>query len=225
MARAKLEESRKLRDVVARVEKQRETERLSLDKLTDEDRVAVTFGGYLQPEEFLSGDAKAWYGVGEDAYLVKKIVGKEDRGTHPRYWVEYWGWKSASLEYPETNLLRWYVDKYEEALLQGKVGLLSGLRSSTSSLLAYWMAALLTCLTTYLLAQTEYCVFTKDEAMPSNPNLQDDVFTMSATEFAESLAKSDCSTLKIAQRGEPPEGEDENAEMRLRIPSDEAGLT
>ena len=169
----KLEESRSFRDLILTLEKKEEEQRKRLADVSDADRVLMAFGGYLKPEDVLTGDAKAWYGVGDNAFLVDEIVGSETRGLNQKYyWVKFKGWTSATLE-PADNLQQWHIDAYEEALARGEE-----------------------------VAQ----IFSKDQAMPSNPNLPDDVLTMNGTEFAESLAKSDCCCLKIAQLGEPPAG-------------------
>jgi hypothetical protein len=45
-----------------------------------------------------------------------------------------------------------------------------------------------------------------DEAMPVNPALPSDVFTLSMTEFVSAFADADCNALKAEQAGEPAHG-------------------
>ena len=49
-------------------------------------------------------------------------------------------------------------------------------------------------------------IYPRDEAVPHNPNLPRDVLAMSMTQFAETLASSECTALKAMQIGEPPDG-------------------
>jgi hypothetical protein len=49
-------------------------------------------------------------------------------------------------------------------------------------------------------------IFELDQAFPDNPNLPNDVFTMSATDLAQTVMESTCLQLKALQVGEPPSG-------------------
>ena len=62
LAVAKLAETRKIKDLVTKLSSQQEKTRQSLKELTDEERVLVAFGGYLDAGDVLSGESKAWRG-------------------------------------------------------------------------------------------------------------------------------------------------------------------
>ena len=171
----KLELQRTLADQVLMAKKNKHSAELAKLALPDTTRFDVEFPTLRdQKADYLEdGDARAWHGLGDNAFLVEKIVGHQTIGLTDYHLVKFVGWKKPTLEPSRSNLQKEHVAAYEAAVAAG-------------------------C--------SEVGILPIDEAMKPNPNLPLDVVTMSATQFASSLAQSDCGVLKIEQVGEPSAG-------------------
>jgi hypothetical protein len=171
----KLELKRTLADQVLMAKKSKHSAEQSKLAMPDTSRFDVEFPTLRDEKaDYLEeGAIRAWHGLGDNAFLVEKIVGHQKIGLTDYHLVKFVGWKKATLEPSHSNLQREHVAAYEAAVAAGL---------------------------------SEVCVLPIDEAMKPNPNLPLDVVTMSATQFASSLAQSDCGVLKIEQVGEPSGG-------------------
>ena len=116
---AKLQAHRTMQDVVVQVNKAtmaRDQQRSSMD---DESRLLDTFGGLLDSDEYLEPAKRAWYGLGDDAYLVEKITGKKTVGMTQYHAVKFVGWQKVTWEPSHAKLQAAHVKAFEEAVAAG----------------------------------------------------------------------------------------------------------
>ena len=169
----KLERTRTLAEQVLQARHGQHAAEQSKLGMSDVTRFNLEFPLLHDAEYLEGGRTRAWHGLGDNAYLVEKIVGRKTIGLVEYHAVKFVGWKKATWEPSNSNLQKEHVEAYKAAVEAG---------------------------------QSEVCILPMDEAMQPNPNLPLDVVTMSMTQFASSLAQSDCGVLKIEQVGEPAAG-------------------
>lgn len=179
---AKLADARAFRDLVAAIEKRS----LLLDKKataadeadgTDEALFGRYFGGYLVSAEHLDG-GKAFHGLGDDAFVVEKIVGKREVGFVVEYEVKWLGFRKTTWEQGAMQLQQHHIDAFAEACRDGKGEAV--IYEADEALAPNANRSLDVC----TMSMTEFVMnMTKRAAEPAT-----------------------CRTLKIAQAGEPPAG-------------------
>ena len=168
---AKLDEHRSLAEQVKLLKKKKEQVEQQKPEMDDDERFGVEFPHLDEQQNlYLESGTKAWHGMGDNAYIVEKIVGKESRGLVDYHAVKFHGWTRPSWEPSHAKLQQWHVEAYEKAVELG---------------------------------ETEATIYPMDLALAPNPNLPQHVVTMPMTQFASSLATSECGVLKIEQVGEP----------------------
>ena len=122
LALEKLELSRTLTDQVLMVKNSKHAAEQSKLAMSDTSRFEVEFPTLRgEKVDFLEeGGARAWHGLGDNAFLVEKIVGRQTIGLTDYHLVKFVGWKKPTLEPTHSNLQKEHVAAYEAAVAAGR---------------------------------------------------------------------------------------------------------
>ena len=118
----KLDRARTLNEQVLLATKRSNALEASKPSMGDVERYDTEFPHLrAEREEYLEGGTTAaWHGLGDNAYLVEKIVGRKTMGLVDYHAVKFVGWKKPTWEPSHSNLQKEHVDAYEAAVARGE---------------------------------------------------------------------------------------------------------